>query len=143
MKRDPTVVSRTMSAVKSRNTKPELALGSAMWSAGLRYRKQYKIFGSPDFVFVKKKIAIFCDGDFWHGNNWQIRGLASLEEELGGYSDYWKAKIRRNIQRDEAVNERLKREGWTVVRIWASEIRRDLPGCVRHILQIVNSTSRV
>lgn len=137
MKRDPAIVSRIMSAIKSKSTKPELTLGSAMWAIGLRYRKHYKMFGSPDFVFVKDKIAIFCDGDFWHGNNWKLRGLSSLEEELCNYSDYWKTKISRNVARDAIVSQRLADEGWTVIRLWASDIKKDLNGCLSLIQRAI------
>ena len=113
-----------MSAVKSSGTKPELLLGSTMHKLGLRYRKHYKIKGKPDFVFVSAKIAVFCDGDFWHGNNWKIRGLSSLEEELNGYSNFWKQKIIRNIDRDKRVNKELRKNGWRVLRFWESKILR-------------------
>ena len=69
-KRDPKVTSKIMSSIKSKNTKPEITLRKALWNKGLRYRKNYKkLPGSPDIVFVGKKVAIFIDGDFWHGNN--------------------------------------------------------------------------
>ncbi|MGA9397547.1 MAG: hypothetical protein WBV22_04725, partial [Anaerolineaceae bacterium] len=69
-KRDPAVTSRLMSRIKSKDTKAELILGRAMWKIGLRYRKHYNITGCPDFVFVTAKVAIFCDGDFWHGRDY-------------------------------------------------------------------------
>jgi len=102
--REPSTTSKIMSSIKSKGTKPELILAKAMWSSGLRYRKQYKIIGKPDFVFVKAKLAIFCDGDFWHGNNWKLRGLSNLEEELSKYSKFWQTKILRNIERDHEVS---------------------------------------
>ena len=92
---------RIMSAIKSKDTGPEKNLGRELWKLGLRYRKQYKITGRPDFVFIKAKIAVFCDGDFWHGNNWKIRGKKSFAEELRDYSDFWRQKILRNIERDK------------------------------------------
>jgi DNA mismatch endonuclease, patch repair protein len=123
-KRDPAKTHKIMSAIKSKNTKPEILLGKAMWAIGLRYRKHYKIFGKPDFVFIRLKMAIFVDGDFWHGNNWRLRGISSLKEELEGYSEYWKKKILRNIERDQQVNKKLKDMGWLVVRIWESDIKK-------------------
>ena len=72
--RSKEITSRIMSSIKSKDTKPEKILGSSIWKKGLRYRKHYKIRGKPDFVFVSKRVVIFCDGDFWHGNNWKIRG---------------------------------------------------------------------
>ena len=68
---------KIMSAIPSKGTEPEILLGKSLWSLGLRYRKHYDIEGKPDFVLVKSKIAIFCDGDFWHGNNWRLRKLKS------------------------------------------------------------------
>ena len=78
-------------------------------------------------------VAVFCDGDYWHGHNWAVRGLSSLEEELSGYSEYWKEKILRNIERDEENNKALRALGWTVVRIWESDIKKDLDGCVKEV----------
>ena len=124
-----------MSAVKSKNTKPEILLGKAMWKKGLRYRKHYKIPGKPDFVFVSKKVAVFCDGDFWHGNNWRLRGLKSLDEELKGYTKFWRDKITRNIQRDEEVNQRLKEMGWKVFRFWESDILSNPDKCAKQVVK--------
>jgi DNA mismatch endonuclease (patch repair protein) len=129
MSRSPEITHKIMSAIKSEDTKPELLLGSAMWRLGLRYRKHYKIKGKPDFVFIKAKIAVFCDGDFWHGHNWKIRGLSSLEEELASYNDFWRKKIMRNIERDKEVTDFLKSEGWTVIRFWESEVKVSAHDC--------------
>ena len=92
--RNPQITHKIMSSIPSKGTKPELLLRKALWSQKLRYRVNYKkLPGKPDIVFTKYQIAIFCDGDFWHGHNWAIRGLNSLEEELEGYSDFWRQKI--------------------------------------------------
>jgi DNA mismatch endonuclease (patch repair protein) len=136
--REPEVTYKIMSSIKSKGTKPEVLLGKALWRNGLRYRKNYKILGKPDLVFVKKKIAIFCDGDFWHGNNWKIRGLSSLEEELSGYSHFWRDKITRNIQRDQFVSRSLQDEGWLVLRFWGSDIEKKLDSVVSLIIQQYN-----
>lgn len=133
-KRDPAVTHKIMAAVKAKNTRPELKLRKALWHEGLRYRVNYnKLPGKPDIVFTKKKVVVFCDGDFWHGHNWAIRGLSSLEEELAGYSDYWKEKIIRNIERDRKNNQELEFLGWTVLRVWESDIKNDINGCVSMI----------
>ncbi|MCR4435640.1 MAG: very short patch repair endonuclease [Clostridiales bacterium] len=136
MARDKKITHKIMSAIKSKNTSPERLLGKELWHNGLRYRKHYNILGKPDFVFVKLKIAIFCDGDFWHGNNWKIRGLGSLEEELSRYSMFWKDKILKNIQRDKKVNKILEDEGWTVIRIWESDLKTSLQDCVERIKRV-------
>lgn len=133
-KRDPAVTHKIMSAVKSKDTRPELKLRKALWKEGLRYRVNYKkLPGKPDIVFTKLKVVVFCDGDFWHGHNWAIRGQSSLQEELSGYSQYWRDKILRNIERDEENNKALKAQGWTVIRIWESDIKNDLDGCVEAV----------
>ena len=132
--RDPKITHKIMSSIPSKGTRPEMALRKALWHKNLRYRVNYKkLPGKPDIVFTKQKVAIFCDGDFWHGHNWVIRGLNSLDEELASYSEYWKNKILRNIERDEENNKALSAMGWTVLRIWESDIKKDISGCVRFI----------
>jgi len=137
--RDPEVTSRIMSSIKARNTRPENHLGRTMWSLGLRYRKQYPIDGKPDFVFVTPRVAVFCDGDFWHGNNWLLRGFSSFEEELNSYSYYWQEKLRKNVERDKKVTEYLTCSGWLVLRYWESEIKTDALKIAKEILELVKS----
>ena len=111
---------KIMSAVKSKDTRPELILRKALWRKNHRYRVNYKMLpGRPDIVFTKYRVVVFCDGDFWHGHNWALRGMSSLEEELDKYSDYWKNKILRNIERDRENNQALLALGWTVLRALA------------------------
>jgi len=117
MPRTPEITYKIMSAVKSKNTKPEIKLRRELWSRGLRFRVNYKkLFGKPDIVFTKAKIVIFCDGDFWHGHNWAIRGLPSLNAELEKYNKYWSLKILTNIERDKKVTFKLEKDGWIVLR---------------------------
>lgn len=143
MARDPKVTHKIMSSIKSKNTGPELLLRKALWQKGFRYRINYKqLPGKPDIVFTKAKIAISCDGDFWHGHNWALRGIPSLEEELASYSDFWKEKILRNIERDKKNNEELKKSGWTVIRFWESDIRKNLEECVSCVEQHYLSSSK-
>lgn len=130
MARTPEVTHKIMSAVKSKNTRPELALRHALWMRGLRYRINVKsIKGKPDVVFTKAKIVVFCDGDFWHGHNWAIRGLTSLDEELESYTQFWRDKILGNVRRDKENTAILEAEGWTVLRIWESDIKADVSKC--------------
>ena len=132
--RDPKITHKIMSSIPSKNTRPEIALRKALWHKNLRYRVNYKkLPGKPDIVFTKRMVAVFCDGDYWHGHNWAIRGLDSLEDELAGYSEYWKKKILRNIERDEENNKALEALGWTVLRFWESDIKKDLNGCVKMV----------
>ena len=139
MPRDPETTYRIMSAVKSKNTVPERLLGRAMWRLGLRYRKHGKIIGRPDFVFSKVKIAVFCDGDFWHGNNWRNRGLKNRKQELAGYSSFWVDKITKNVERDKVVNRTLRRQGWLVLRFWETRIRRSTEACALRVFDAYRS----
>ena len=132
--RDPEITHKIMSDIPSKNTKPEISLRKALWHLNLRYRVNYKkLPGKPDIVFTKQKVAVFCDGDFWHGHNWALRGLTSLEEELSGYSEFWRNKILNNIRRDNEETKKLETMGWTVIRIWESDIKNDLPTCVKTV----------
>ena len=132
---------KIMSSIPSKNTEPELMLRKALWKDNLRYRVNYKkLPGKPDIVFTKHRVVVFCDGDFWHGHNWAIRGLSSLDEELAGYSDFWRTKILRNIERDAEVNQKLKEQGWTVVRLWESDIRANLENCVKIVKEALFAT---
>ena len=125
---------KCMRANKSKGTKPELALAKAMWALGLRYRKNSgSIFGKPDFSFKKYKVAVFVDGEFWHGKDWEQR-----KAEIKGNREFWIAKIERNIRRDMEVTGRLKAEGWTVLRFWSNDVVKNA-GChaekVKEIIQ--------
>lgn len=124
-KRTAKITSKIMSSIRSKNTKVEIVLGKLLRKAKIRFRRHYPIAGTPDFILVEKKIAIFCDGDFWHGNNWKIRGMKNRQEEFDGLSEYWVKKIKTNIKRDRKVNKELKEKGWKVLRIWESDIKKD------------------
>lgn len=119
----------TMQAVKGKGTKIELALAKALWSRGYRYVKNdSSIFGKPDFSFKLKKLAVFVDGEFWHGKDWNIRKFDHKTNK-----EFWFNKIEKNMLRDKIVNQRLKREGWTVLRFWGSDIEKRLDECVEKI----------
>lgn len=140
MPRDPAVVYKAMSSVRSENTTPELALRRELWKRGYRYRINYKkLPGKPDIVFTRKKIAIFCDGDYWHGHNWALRGIPSLKEELDAYTPYWRKKILRNIERDKRITAQLLDMGWTVIRLWESDIKTDMAKCLELVCSALSS----
>jgi len=123
-----------MRKVRSRDTAPEMLFRRALWASGLRYRLcSSKLPGKPDIVLSSKRLAIFIDGDFWHGGQWTHRKLNSLEDQFQNTKsrDYWLKKIRRNMERDCLATASLLREGWKVLRFWESDIRKDLEGCVR------------
>ena len=95
---------RNMAANKSKGTKLEVLFGKLLWNAGVRYRKNdNKVFGTPDFVIRKMKIAIFCDGEFWHGRDWKKRKADHKSNCV-----FWYSKIEHNIERDRQVNEHLE-----------------------------------
>lgn len=124
---------RNMQAVKNKDSEIELLLRKELWSRGLRYRKNSKrVFGHPDIVFMGKKIAVFCDSEFWHGYNWVHK-----KEDIKSRRDFWIPKIERNIQRDIEVNETLRSEGWTVLRFWGKEIKKNLDECADKIERAV------
>lgn len=134
--RTPEVTHKIMSAIKQKNTKPEILLRKALWRKGLRYRVNVtKLPGRPDVVFTKARITVFCDGDFWHGHNWAIRGIPSLEDELAGYSEFWRNKILGNIKRDKETTEKLIRDGWLVLRFWESDIIADADKCADSVVE--------
>ena len=127
--RDPKMTTKIMSAIHSQDTKPEMLIRKALFRDGFRYRVHYKALpGKPDVVFTRVKLAVFIDGDFWHGHNWAIRNYGSLEDELQRYSPFWQEKIRRNVERDRATTESLESMGWVVMRLWESDIEKDLEG---------------
>jgi len=133
-----------MAAVKSRDTTPEIALRKALFAMGLRYRlggssQGSALPGKPDILFLSARVAVFVDGDYWHGNQWKLRGHKSLEEQLAGVSNrsYWLTKIKRNMERDRRVNANLKKAGWKVVRIWESAIMKSPERVAAKVAQVV------
>jgi DNA mismatch endonuclease (patch repair protein) len=130
-----------MRRVRSLDTSPELQVRKALWARGLRYRLYAKnLPGKPDLVFRRERVAVFIDGDFWHGNQWRLRGLRSLEEQFHDVSnsEYWVRKISRNVIRDEDATARLEYDGWHVIRLWESDLKSDLAGCVERVARAVN-----
>jgi DNA mismatch endonuclease, patch repair protein len=139
--RDPATTSRIMAAVKGRDTVPEIRLRSELHRRGLRYRLRYKLLGKPDLVFSGAKVAVFVDGDMWHGHGWRERGFSSMEEQFASHHnrDFWIAKIQRNIARDQEVTQQLEALGWTVVRILESEIKRDIAAAANKVEIVVGA----
>ncbi len=125
---------KNMQAVKSKDSEIELLLRKELWRRGLRYRKNCKaIFGKPDIVFIKKKVAVFCDSEFWHGYDWENR-----KNDIKSNREFWIPKIERNIARDREVNERLSSEGWIVLRFWGKEIQKETEKCVNEIIAVLS-----
>lgn len=124
---------KNMQAVKNKDSKIELLLRKELWNRGLRYRKNVnKIFGKPDIVFMGKKVAVFCDSEFWHGYNWEER-----KKDFKSHQEFWISKIERNIERDREVTQRLKAEGWTVLRFWGKDIKKNVVQCADEITTVI------
>ena len=124
------------------DTAPEVSFRKALWAHGVRYKVcPADVAGKPDVVIPARRLAIFIDGDFWHGGQWRRRGLATLEDQFRetATKSYWLRKIRRNVQRDCRTTVTLQHEGWTVLRIWESQIKNDLEACVQMTMQILAS----
>ncbi|MDQ1325144.1 MAG: mismatch endonuclease, patch repair protein [Campylobacterota bacterium] len=120
-----------MKKIKSKNTKPEIIFRKMLWSHGIRYRINYKkIPGAPDIAIVKHKVAIFIDGTFWHGYNWEEK-----KQRISSNRSYWIAKIEKNIARDKSINFQLNELGWTVLRFWDFEINKKLNYCIDKVLE--------
>ena len=121
--------SYTMSRIKGKNTSIEVSLCKALWGSGIRYRKNYrKLPGAPDIAITKYCIAVFCDGEFWHGKDLEIK-----KPKLQNNREYWINKIERNMSRDRETDKTLYGLGWTVLRFWGVDIQKDLAGCTEEV----------
>lgn len=126
---------KNMQHIRSKDTKIEIILRKALWAKGYRYRKNYdKLPGKPDIVLTKYKIAIFCDGEFFHGKDWEVL-KPKLEKENN--PDFWIKKITRNQQRDDEVNKQLLFMGWTVIRFWGNDIKKKVDECVKVVEETI------
>lgn len=124
---------KNMQAIKGKDTKIEIMLRQKLWEKGYRYRKNYKnLPGRPDIVFLKLKIAIFCDSEFWHGYNWEDK-----KKRLGTNREFWIKKIETNMERDKKVNEKLISDGWIVLRFWETEIKKNPDNCIKIIEEAI------
>ena len=122
---------KNMQNIRSKDTSIEKILRKALWEKGYRYRKNCKkLPGKPDIAITKYKIAIFCDSEFFHGKDWEI---LKPRLEKGNNSDYWMRKISRNRERDDEVNKQLLFQGWTVIRFWGNDIKKNIDECIQAI----------
>lgn len=120
-----------MSRIKGKDTGLEMRVRSELHRRGFRFRKHVKeLPGKPDVVFTKAKVAVFIDGDFWHGYR-----FPSWEHKV---SDFWKQKINKNRERDRRNHRKLKEMGWTVIRLWQHDLERDFQECIERIIAAVN-----
>lgn len=124
---------KNMRAIKNKDSQIELLLRKELWKRGLHYRKNVnRIYGKPDIAFIGRKIAVFCDSEFWHGYNWEER-----KKDFKSHQEFWIPKIERNMQRDIEVTEKLQSEGWTVLRFWGNDIKKNVNECADIIERLV------
>ena len=127
--------SKNMKNIKSSDTKIEIMLRKALWNKGYRYRKNVKSLpGKPDIVITKYKIAVFCDGEFFHGKDWKLM-REKLETSNNG--EFWIKKISRNIEHDDEVDKELTYMGYTVLRFWGKDIKQHIDDCVQAIEEAI------
>lgn len=132
-KKTPEQISYNMQQVKNKDSKIEVLLRKELWSRGIRYRKNVtQIYGKPDIAFIGKKVAVFCDSEFWHGHNWEER-----KNDFKSHQEFWIPKIERNMERDREVNEKLISEGWIVLRFWGKDIKKNTAQCADQIEKVV------
>lgn len=126
---------KNMRAIKSKDTKPEIILRKALWREGIRYRKNWKdLPGKPDIAITKYRIAVFCDSEFFHGQDWEE---LELKLQKSNNSEFWIGKIKRNIERDKEVDHELRFLEWTIIRFWSKDILRHTEKCVDVIKELI------
>ena len=124
-------VKKTMRGNTKKDTSIEVLFRKALWRKGIRYRKNCKgILGTPDIAIKKYRLVVFCDGDFWHGKDYH--GVKT-------HKKFWDEKIKRNQERDLEYTIRLRDEGWTVLRFWESDIRKDVDVCVNKVVEAIKN----
>ena len=126
-------ISKRMANVHLKASKAETDLAKELWRRGLRYRKNYrKLPGSPDIAILKHKIAVFVDGEFWHGKDWEARKM-----RLKRNREYWIEKIEENMARDFRDDQLLMQAGWVPIHFWEKEVINDLSTCVATIEEVI------
>lgn len=126
--------SQLMAKIKSKRTKPEVMLSKALWHKGFRYHLNYeKLPGSPDIAITKYNVAIFVDGEFWHGKDYDRANYEHIHNR-----EYWTEKIERNMRRDQENDAKLKEMGWTTLHFWGKDIEKDLEGCIETIVEFID-----
>lgn len=129
----------TMSKIRSRDTKPELLLRKALWAKGVRFRIHCKdIPGKPDISIKKYKLAIFVDGEFWHGKDWE-----KAKDQIKSNRGFWIPKIERNMQKDRMNNVLLQEMGYVIFRFWSETVLKDLNSCVNQVLLYIEAANEI
>lgn len=138
--RDPAVTSRIMKRIRGKDGKAERKLRAELFARGVRYRKHdARLIGTPDLVMPGPRVVVFVDGDFWHGNGWKLRGLPDLASQFPTKTEYWVAKITRNMERDRRYTADLTALGWTVLRFWESDILKDVAAVADRVVLALRS----
>lgn len=128
-----------MSRIRGKNSKPELMLRKALWAKNIRFRLHDKTLpGKPDIVIKKYKLAIFIDGEFWHGYNWEKN-----KDQIKSNKAFWIPKIERNMQKDRFDHEQLRAKGYTVFRFWSEDIKRGLPKVVNQVMLYLETAKEI
>jgi DNA mismatch endonuclease (patch repair protein) len=131
--------SKCMSRVKGKDTSIEVLLRKALWHDGIRYRKNFKLLpGKPDIAIIKHKIAVFCDGELWHGREW-----GKKKNSIKTNVEFWISKIEKNIIRDIINEKKLEKKGWVVMRFWGMDIKKNMTDCVKEIKEIIYETESI
>lgn len=127
-------IRKRMSKVRLKNGKAETILAKHLWHEGYRYRRNYKrLPGSPDITITRYHIAVFVDGEFWHGENWEER-----KAKLKHNREYWIEKIEENMARDKRVDDNLIEMGWIPVHFWEKQVLKNTDECVSAILELID-----
>jgi len=127
--------SKLMSSIKYKGSKIEKILEADLSSMGFDFERSPKdVLGKPDITFKPEKIAVFCDSEFWHGFDWEVKKL-----EIKSNKEFWISKIEKNMKRDQTVNTELTKQGWKVIRFWGKEIIKEHDNCVKNIANEVVS----
>lgn len=129
---------KNIQEVKNKDSRIELMLRHELWVHGVRYRKNVtRIIGKPDIAFMGKRVAVFCDSEFWHGYDWEKQ-----KEKIKTNREFWIPKIERNIERDKEITETLEADGWIVLRFWGNEIIKHVGACANVIVNVLEERNR-
>lgn len=131
-------IRKRMGKVRLKNGKAETILAKMIWHKGYRYRRNYKkLSGSPDIAILRYHIAVFVDGEFWHGENWEER-----KAKLKHNREYWIEKIEENMARDKRVDAQLKELGWIPIHFWEKQVLKNTDECLNAILELISATDQ-
>jgi DNA mismatch endonuclease (patch repair protein) len=138
-RREPSLTSAMMASVRNKDNRAETLLRKRLWALGGRYRRYHRgTVGRPDIVFVSAKVAVFVDGDFWHGRAILENGTEAMKKTIRTRRrDWWIQKLTGTINRDRFVTRELKKTGWAVVRVWESAVLRNVDPIAARVMRIV------